>query len=99
MADEIKTMAKVTFAEGAETGNFCDNIAVGFNPEIFIVTLMQSTPEGTVRVHGRYILTPTHAARLLEHLSAQVQNYAKQNGPITQPAPQVAPTDGAASTN
>jgi hypothetical protein len=55
---------------------FCENIAVGFHKEFFVMAMMNGTTATA------YTLTPQHAKRLKQYLDHQIAEYEKQNGVI-----------------
>jgi len=90
--DDKIDVIKVTYAEGMEAPRFCENITMGYSNEVFMLEMVQGINEEEVLVHGRYVITPAHAARLAAFLMEKVQEFEAQYGPIPQYPLPVQPT-------
>ncbi|HOI73901.1 MAG TPA: DUF3467 domain-containing protein [Syntrophales bacterium] len=62
-------------------GRYSNNLAVAYNPEEFILDWLLSSPGG-IHLVSRVIVSPSHAKRIVEVLSKNLERYEEQFGGV-----------------
>jgi hypothetical protein len=80
---------QISFPEQLKGGVYCNNLVVGHTKEEFIMDFMLIAPP-TATVTARVIMSPGHMKRTIAALKANLENYEKNIGTITE-APEPTP--------
>ncbi len=67
-------------------GRYANSLLVSHSPEEFVLDWLLNAPSGAHLV-SRIILNPGHVKRIVEVLSANLDQYERQFGEIKSPAP------------